>query len=72
MLVFEGEFSVLVVVEACVLPALFSVAGITLCTVTPAMLVITFMAAVAVLFGFYLVYGFLMTAHTDNLFMLAF
>lgn len=72
MLVFEGEFSVLVVVEACVLPALFSVAGITLCAVTPTMLIIILVAAVAGLFRFYVGNSFFVAGLTDGLFVFAF
>ena len=72
MLALEGEFSFLVVVEACVFPALLSVAGITLLAITPAVLVIIFVAAVAVRLGFHLGYGFLMACLTDDLLVSAF
>lgn len=72
MLAFEWEFGVLFVVELCLLPALFCVAGVTFLSVTPTVLVIVFMAAVAVLFGFYLVYSFFVTGLTDSLFVFAF
>jgi len=71
MLAFEGEFGVLVVVEACVFPAFLSVAGITLLAVTPAVLVIILMAAVAGLIRFYLGYRFFVTGSTDGLFVFA-
>ena len=71
MLAFEGEFSVLVVVEACVFPALLSVAGITLLAVTPAVLVIILVASVAGLIRFYLGYRFFVTGSTDGLFVFA-
>jgi hypothetical protein len=54
VLALEREFSVLVVVEVCVFPALLRVAGITLLAVTTAVLIIILVAAVAVLLGFYL------------------
>lgn len=72
MLALEGEFSVLVVVEAGVLPALFSVAGITLRAVTPTMLVIILMAAVAGFFRFYVGNSFFVTGLTDGFFVFAF
>lgn len=71
MLAFEWELGVFIMVEACVLPTLFCVAGVTFPAVTPAVLVVVFMSAVAVLFGFYLVYRFLVAGFTNDLFMFA-
>jgi len=67
MLAFEWELGVFVMIEACLFPTLFCVAGVTLLAVTPAVLVIVFMAAETVLFGFYLVYRVFVTGLTDNL-----
>ena len=72
MLAFEGELGVLIVIELCVLPAVFCVAGITLLAVTPSMLVIIFVAVVAVLFRFDVGYSFFVTGFADGLFVFAF
>ena len=66
---FEGKLGVLVMVKACAFPAFLSVAGITLLAVTPVVLVIIFMTAVAVLFRLYLVYRLPVTGLTGDIFM---
>jgi hypothetical protein len=71
MLPFEREFGVFVVVEVGVFPTLLSVAGITLLAVAPAVLIVILVAAVAILFGFYLGDSFLMACLTDDLFVSA-
>jgi len=72
MLAFEWELGVLFMVELCILPAIFCMAGVTFPSVTTTVLVIVFMAVVAVLFGFYLVNSFFVTGLTDSLFVFAF
>jgi hypothetical protein len=71
VLAFEGEFGVFVVVEVGVFPTLLSVAGITLLSVAPAVLIVILVAAVAILFGFYLGDSFLVACLTDDLFVSA-
>ena len=71
MLAFEGEFGVFVVVEVGVFPTLLSVAGITLLAIAPAVLIVILVAAVAILFRFYLGDSFLVACLTDDLFVSA-
>ena len=71
MLTFERKLGVVVMDEACVLPALLCMAGVTLLAITPAVLVIVFMAAVAVFFGFYLIHRVFVTGFTNDLVVLA-
>ncbi len=67
----ERKLGLLVVIEVCVLPAFFGMAGITLLAITTVVLIIVFMAAVTVLFRFYLIHRLFMTSYTDNLYVSA-
>jgi hypothetical protein len=71
MLTLKGEFSALFMIETCPFPALFTVAGLALLAISPTMLVIILMTAVAILFWFYFCYRFFMAGFAGNLLVLA-